>query len=98
MPTESNLVATADQHEVERRALQLIRHPLLQRTRTEVQAHWLKAAAPSPEMRACFDWAFEEVMFGAAVWSLNQDPQRPKVVTITRLRQARGYARRLLDH
>lgn len=89
-PTQSNPIATAEQHDVERRALQLMRHPLLQRTRKEVQVHWLKAAAPSPEMRACFDWAFEEVMFGAAVWSLNQDPQRPKVVTITRLRHQLG--------
>jgi hypothetical protein len=36
-------------------------------------------------MRSCFDAAFEEVMFSAAVWSLNQDPLRPKVVCITRL-------------
>jgi hypothetical protein len=90
MPIESNPSATPDQHEVERRALQLLQHPLLQRTRKEVQARWLKVAAPSSEMRACFDSAFEEVMFGAAVWSLNQDPQRPKVVTITRLRHRVG--------
>lgn len=90
MPIESNPIATAEQHEVERRALNLLRHPLLQRTRNEVREHWLRQAAPSPEMRACFDAAFEEVMFGAAVWSLNQDPQRPKVVTITRLRHQVG--------
>ena len=36
-------------------------------------------------MRSCFDWAFEEVMFSAAVWSLNQDPLRPHVICITRL-------------
>jgi hypothetical protein len=82
---KANPIATDEQHEVERHALQLIQHPLLQRTREEVRAHWLQAAAPSAEMRACYDAAFEEVMFGAAVWSLNQDPQRPKVVTITRL-------------
>lgn len=89
-PTESNPIATPEQHEVERRALRLLQHPIVQRTREEVRAHWLKTASPSPEMRACFDWAFEEVMFGAAVWSLNQDPQRPKVVTITRLRHKVG--------
>lgn len=85
MPIVSNPIATADQHAVERRALELITHPLLRRTRDEVRAHWLAEAEPSPEMRACFDWAFEEVMFCAAVWSLNQDAQYPRVVTITRL-------------
>jgi len=89
-PIESNPIATPEQHDVERQALRLLQHPLLQRTRTEVRARWLQAAAPSAEMRACFDAAFEEVMFGAAVWSLNQDPQRPKVVTITRLRHQLG--------
>jgi hypothetical protein len=36
-------------------------------------------------MRACFDEAFEEVMFSAAIWSSNQDPLRPKISVITRL-------------
>ena len=36
-------------------------------------------------MRDCFDWAFEEVMFSAAIWSSNQDPLHPKVTCITRL-------------
>jgi hypothetical protein len=36
-------------------------------------------------MRARLDSAFEEVMFSAAIWSLNQDPLRPKVITITRI-------------
>ncbi|MFN8627870.1 MAG: hypothetical protein U0587_18065 [Candidatus Binatia bacterium] len=82
---ESNPIATAEQHEVERQALQLVQHPLLRRTREEVRARWLEAVTPNAEMRACFDAAFAEVMFGAAVWSLNQDPQHPKVVTISRL-------------
>ena len=43
-------------------------------------------------MRSCFDWAFEEVMFSAAIWSSNQDPLRPKVVTITRLAHPLGAA------
>ena len=42
-------------------------------------------AKPSDAMRDCFDGAFEEVMFSAAVWSSNQDPLRPKVTCITRL-------------
>ncbi len=36
-------------------------------------------------MRDCFDWAFEEVMFSATIWSSNQDPLHPKVTCITRL-------------
>lgn len=87
---EHNPIATPDQHAIERRALELLRHPELQRTLREVRTHWLAAAAPSAELRARFDAAFEEVMFCAAVWSLNQDPQRPKVITITRLAHRSG--------
>ena len=36
-------------------------------------------------MRDCLEWAFEEVMFGATIWALNQDPLYPKVITISRL-------------
>ncbi len=85
MPTPANPISTEDQAWVERAALRLVGHPTVSRTRDEVRAHWLERAAPSTEMRACFDACFEEVMFCAAVWSLNQDPLRPRVVTITRL-------------
>ncbi|WP_213004009.1 hypothetical protein [Parahaliea maris] len=50
-----------------------------------VRAMWLDLAAPGAAMHSCFDRAFEEVMFGAVIWALNQDPLYPKVVTITRL-------------
>ena len=86
MSSAVNPIATEEQHEVERRALELQEHPVVARAAKEVREHWLAKANPSAEMRACFDWAFEEVMYCAAVWSLNQDPQRPKAVTITRLR------------
>jgi len=85
MPFDRNPIATPEQAAFERRALQLLAHPTVQRAKEEARAHWLKSAQPSPDMRRCFDWAFEEVMFGAVIWSLNQDPQRPAVVTITRL-------------
>jgi hypothetical protein len=85
MTTPGNPIATQDQHEIERQALRLVEHPTVRRAREEVRAHWLAKAAPGAEMRACFEAAFEEVMFCAAVWSLNQDPERPRVVTITRL-------------
>jgi hypothetical protein len=41
-------------------------------------------------MRSCFEQALEEVMFSAAVWSLNQDPLRPRVSCITRLAHPLG--------
>ena len=44
----------------------------------EVAQTWLRRAKPSAAMRDCFDWAFEEVMFSAAIWSSNQDPLHPK--------------------
>jgi hypothetical protein len=80
-----NPIATEDQRVTELRALELAAHPVLVRTKAEVREWWLRANDPGPDMRACFEWAFEEVMFAAVVWSLNQDPLYPRVVTITRL-------------
>lgn len=85
MPFDRNPIATADQAEFERRAVRLLDHPTVRRVREEVRAQWLREVMPSTDMLGCFDRAFEEVMFSAAIWSLNQDPQRPSVVTITRL-------------
>jgi hypothetical protein len=90
---ESNPVATEEQREHELRALELVKHPLVREAFGRVAEHWLAKAAPSPEMRACFDSAFEEVMFSAAIWSSNQDPLRPKVTTITRLEHELGGVR-----
>ncbi len=78
-------VATAEQHAHEQAALNLIEHPVVAEARDVVRADWLAKEQPSPPMRACFDWAFEEVMFSAAVWSSNQDPLHPRVTCITRL-------------
>ena len=78
-------VATAEQHEHEKAALRLWDHPVVARARDEVRADWLEKEQPSSVMRDCFDWAFEEVMFSATVWSSNQDPQHPRVTCITRL-------------
>jgi hypothetical protein len=89
----SHPIATVEQHEHERQALALTRHPIVKEAFERVREHWLEEAAPSPVMRACFDAAFEEVMFSAAVWSLNQDPLRPKVITITRLGHLLGDLR-----
>ena len=82
---EAHPIATPEQHQHEVEALELIQHPSVKQAYERVRAHWLEKADPTPAMRACFDSAFEEVMFSAAIWSSNQDPLRPKVVTITRL-------------
>ncbi|NQX88222.1 MAG: DUF1214 domain-containing protein [Halioglobus sp.] len=78
-------VATPEQHAQELDALELTQHPKVKKAYNDVRKHWLAIMDPSPVMRDCFDAAFEEVMFSAAMWSLNQDPLRPQVTTITRL-------------
>ncbi len=81
----SHPIATPEQHEHELAAVELTKHPTVKKAYDRVRDHWLEIMDPTPAMRACFDGAFEEVMFSAAVWSSNQDPLRPKVTTITRL-------------
>ncbi|KRD19678.1 hypothetical protein ASE48_21810 [Mycobacterium sp. Root265] len=78
-------VATATQHEQELAALDLLEHPTVQAAYRSVAETWLGRAKASDAMRACFEDAFAEVMFSAAVWSSNQDALRPKVSCITRL-------------
>jgi hypothetical protein len=78
-------VATPEQHAHELAALELIEHPTVRAAYRSVAETWLGRARPSDAMRACFEAAYEEVMFSAAIWSSNQDPLRPKVTTITRL-------------
>jgi hypothetical protein len=78
-------VATAEQHEHETAALALWEHPVVTEAREAVRTEWLDKEQPSSVMRECFDWAFEEVMFSATIWSSNQDPLHPKVTCITRL-------------
>lgn len=80
-----NPIATPMQHEHELAALDLIEHPTVKAAYKTVAETWLARAKPSDAMRACFEAAYEEVMFSAAVWSSNQDPLRPKVICITRL-------------
>jgi hypothetical protein len=84
-PMSGHPVATAEQHEHEKAALGLWEHPVVAEARDAVRAEWLEKEQPSAVMRDCFDWAFEEVMFSATIWSSNQDPLHPKVTCITRL-------------
>jgi len=88
-------VATEQQHEHERYAVELSQHPIVRTAYDGVKKHWLESATPRPsdDQLSCFDWAFEEVMFSAAIWSANQDPLRPKVVAITRLEHRLGDLR-----
>jgi hypothetical protein len=91
--TLRNPIASEDQHAVERRALELFEHPRVVSARREIREYWLHSLPRSPDMLACFERAFEEVMFAALVWSLNQDPLYPRVVTITRLPHRLGNLR-----
>ncbi len=85
MIVEHNPIATTDQAAIEKQALQLRQHPIVVSALAEVKAHWLRTVNPSADGLRCFESSFEEVMFCAAVWSLNQDPERPRVSTITRV-------------
>lgn len=88
-------VATEQQHEHERFTLKLIEHPTVRAAYDRVKKHWLESARPKPsdDQLGALDWAFEEVMFSAAIWSANQDPLRPKVIAITRLEHPLGGVR-----
>ena len=85
--TTPHPVATPEQHHHELEALELFEHPIVRKAFESVRAHWLETGrpAPGPDMRACFETSFEEVMFSAAIWSSNQDPLRPRSICITRL-------------
>lgn len=80
-----NAIATPDQARFEREALAILADPRMQETVEDRRRYWLEKAAPSPAMRGAFEWAYPEVVFGAIIWSLNTDAQRPAVVTITRI-------------
>lgn len=86
MTTMTNPIATDDQHELELRGVEIFSHPTVISTMKDVKEYWIAANTPSTEMLTCLnDFAFEEVMFAATIWSLNQDPLYPRIVAITRL-------------
>ena len=80
-------VATEAQHAHELHALALSRHATVRAAYSKIGEAWLAQDDPPPgeDMRACFERAFEEVMFAAAVWGSNRDPLRPRPICITRL-------------
>ena len=71
------------QHELE--ALEIFNLKEIQQQKDQVRNFWLDLVKPSEVMLSCFEDAFEEVMFGAVIWALNQDPNFPKVITISRV-------------
>jgi hypothetical protein len=80
-----NPIATADQAAIEKRAFEVLAHPLVKKTVAEMRKAWPELVKPSAEMMKAFEWAFDEVVYAATIWSLNTDKERPKVITITRL-------------
>ena len=54
-PDAPHPIATPEQHEHERQALALTRHPIVQEAYQRVRKAWLEAADPGPDMRARFD-------------------------------------------
>lgn len=81
----NNPIATAEQARFEKEALAVLADPAMQATVADRRSYWLEKAQPSEAMRRAFDIYYDEVVFGAIIWSLNTDAQRPAVVTITRL-------------
>src|ERR1043165_9759295 len=79
---KTNPIATADQAAIERRALEVLAHPLVKATVEEVRKAWPELVKPSADMMKAFEWAFDEVVYAAVIWSLNTDKERPKVITI----------------
>lgn len=78
-------ISTPEQGRFERRALEVLAHPRMQAAVAELHDYWLDMIKPQPEMRASFDSKYPEVVFGAIIWSLNTDKERPAVVTISRI-------------
>ena len=81
----NNPIATNDQKKHEILANEVFHEKEVINRRKEIRAYWLDLVKPSETMLSCFDDAFNEVMFGAVIWGLNQDPSYPKVITISRV-------------
>lgn len=81
----NNPIATNDQAEHELLANEIFNDEEILDWREHIRSYWLDLVKPSEVMLSCFDKAFDEVMFGAVIWGLNQDPSYPKVITISRI-------------
>lgn len=81
----TNPIDTDEQARFEREGLAVLRHPRMQAAIADRRAYWLDKARPSADQRRAFEHAYDEVVFGAIIWSLNTDAERPAVVTISRV-------------
>ena len=85
MKVVSNPINSEAQIKHELEALEVFNLKEIQEHKEQVRSFWLDLVKPSEVMLSCFENAFEEVMFGATIWALNQDPNYPKVITISRV-------------
>ena len=80
-----NPIDTPDQRRIELEALKVYNDPRVQATIEDRRTYWLEKAQPSEGQRRGFDTYYEEVVFGQILWTLNTDPERPAVLTISRI-------------
>ena len=85
MHSINNPINTEVQRSHELYALEIFNDFALKKEREKIRAYWLDLVNPTEVMHSCFETAFEEVMFGAVIWALNQNPLSPKVTTISRV-------------
>lgn len=88
--TTTNPLATAEQLDSERAAIELVKSPEVARAKAQLKAMWLAAASVrgdlspeflhSPQTLADLQLAADEVAFFSAMSATNGDPSRPKVV------------------
>lgn len=81
----ANPIDTPDQRRIELEALKVYNDPRVQATIEDRRTYWLEKAQPSEGQRRAFDTYYEEVVFGQILWTLNTDPERPAVLTISRI-------------
>lgn len=80
-----NPIATDAQRRIELEALKIWGDRRMQEALVGLRQSWLDRTNPGPSMRKAFESKFDEVAFGAIIWSLNTDPERPEVITISRI-------------
>lgn len=80
----TNPLATADQRDLESRALALMAVPEFSKLRAAAARRWreLAGASPTEEAWGRFEEMIDECAFAALMKALNGDPSRPRVVRI----------------
>lgn len=81
----NNPIATAEQARFEKEALAVLADDRMQAHIADRRQYWLDTFKPDAAQRKAFETKFDEVVFGAIIWSLNTDPMYPGVVTISRI-------------